>query len=381
MTPVTLERLEKLRTDLIEASVPIHSILEIIVDEMKGLSSEEKDCRTVWLTKELSGYAPNEEPDAYLPQFVPRACAEQYTFGKGGKGYRVQKGVINQKEVIVFDNKMAISKIEDFVRVLDPAPQVVYDLGDEIWTSDAKDFVYTLLKIRVVVLDLIDTILAEFGKDPNLMNCPDFGFFMKRDLIDKPMPPSNLPEPEEYDWDFPALEKAIEIYSSIGLFMGQKAEEVIQEFKDHIEEYSDGEMTMKPDYQVVEVLNFSKSGVWCGDPERNVGEGNFVYVDLLEEWERISFGAFEPKMIDEEWEAEYGPISLRFELNGEKREIHPKYLNDWADLRILNQINQYIVPSGRQFERAEFGNWAIVLCLKPHEKSLLIEELKFPFQK
>ena len=79
MNSVTLERLEKFGTDLIEASVPIHRILENIVDEMKGLSLEENDCRTVWLSKELSGYALNEEPDAFLPQFAPRACAEQYT--------------------------------------------------------------------------------------------------------------------------------------------------------------------------------------------------------------------------------------------------------------------------------------------------------------
>lgn len=56
-----------------------------------------------------------------------------------------------------------------------------------------------------------------------------------------------------------------------------------------------------------------------------------------------------------------------------------KHLDDWIDLEVLRQINTLIASSGRQFECAVDGNFALVLCLTQEQRERMQTERHFPF--
>ena len=119
--------------------------------------------------------------------------------------------------------------------------------------------------------------------------------------------------------------------------------------------------------------------VWASDPEADVCAQNKVYSKVLPQWANISCGAFTPSGIVEHWESDSGPIALTFQLNGHRVSISPHYEDDWIDLGVLQQINELISASGRQFECAVDGNFVLVLCLTPEQKTTMLKQRKFPF--
>lgn len=123
------------------------------------------------------------------------------------------------------------------------------------------------------------------------------------------------------------------------------------------------------------------SRVWWGDLEADVHQENLVYEQFLEEWAAISAGAFEPSTIEESWEGPEGPLTVSLTLDGQSIELHPVYLEDWVDPRILSPINEAIAGSGRQFEpyRA-FDQSLYLVALTPDEKRALERDRGWCFE-
>ena len=169
-------------------------------------------------------------------------------------------------------------------------------------------------------------------------------------------------------------ESLVAFYKQLGFFNRVDAKTVVERF---VDERGD-EPDLDNPWHDVFLLRLS-DGVWSGDPERDVCAENAVYEDLISQFADISKGSFAAESITESWDTDTGPIKVSFQLKGKPVSISPKYRNDWFDLDVLKQINALISPSGRQFECAADGNFALVLCLTPDVKQRMENERNFPF--
>ena len=172
-----------------------------------------------------------------------------------------------------------------------------------------------------------------------------------------------------------SAEDVVKFYQTMGFFDGSAPPEVVVEYSESHGRPPDPD---KP-WDDVFLLSLSKNGVWAEDPEADVCSENKVYSDVLIDWGSISFGAFSPTEITEDWGGENGPVTLHFKLEGRSVSIQPAYLDDWIDLDILKQINEGIAQSGREFAYAVDGNHSVVVCVTPEQKSLMRKQRKFPF--
>jgi hypothetical protein len=123
------------------------------------------------------------------------------------------------------------------------------------------------------------------------------------------------------------------------------------------------------------------SRVWWGDLEADVGDQNRVYEQFIEEWGAISVGAFDPVRVEETWEGAQGPVVVSLMVDGEPLELHPAFLDDWIDPRILPPINDAIALADRQFElyRA-FDQTLYLVALTPEEKRALENDRGWCFE-
>ena len=120
------------------------------------------------------------------------------------------------------------------------------------------------------------------------------------------------------------------------------------------------------------VAALDRTRVWWGDLEADVADGNDVYASTLAEWAAVSADSFQPEQIEETWESEAGPVTIRFTLDGDEVELTPEYLEDWIDPRIISPINERIAASGRQFTLVKaFDQTAFLLALDPGERAAL----------
>jgi hypothetical protein len=170
-------------------------------------------------------------------------------------------------------------------------------------------------------------------------------------------------------------EEVIRFYQQLGFFTGANPAGVVHRYT---EEHGHSPRADKP-WDDVFLLAYSEGDVWADDPEADVCAENQVYTEVLSEWAHISRGAFAPADITEHWESDAGPVTLSFRLGGQPASVSPSYQDDWIDLEVLQQINALIAPSGRQFECAGDGNFALVLCLTPDEKKAMQTQRNFPF--
>lgn len=129
------------------------------------------------------------------------------------------------------------------------------------------------------------------------------------------------------------------------------------------------------------LLSWDKNRVWWDDTEADVYKGNNVYVETLEEWARISRGAFLPENITETWESEQGPVWVDFTLDGTHHRLQPQYNGDWLDISIIDDINRLIRKTDYRFEVYEaFDQTAFVVVLTQGEKLELEQKRGWRFQ-
>ena len=120
------------------------------------------------------------------------------------------------------------------------------------------------------------------------------------------------------------------------------------------------------------VAALDRTRVWWGDLEADVADGNDVYASVLDEWAAVSVDSFQPDQIEETWESDAGPVTVRFTLDGEEVELAPEYLEDWVDPRIITPINERIAPTGRQFTVVQaFDQTAFLMALDQAERAAL----------
>jgi hypothetical protein len=170
-------------------------------------------------------------------------------------------------------------------------------------------------------------------------------------------------------------EEVIRFYQAVGFFAGAEPGNILKRWTSE----SGGLPDPRKPWDDVYLLSFSDGDVWADDPEADVCAENLVYSEVLPEWARISRGAFAPTEISEQWDGKRGPISLSFTLAGKPAKISPAYQDDWIDLEVLHQINILIAASGRQFECAVDGNFAVVVCVTDEQKRRMQTERLFPF--
>ncbi|MCY2968824.1 MAG: hypothetical protein NT069_35220 [Planctomycetota bacterium] len=170
-------------------------------------------------------------------------------------------------------------------------------------------------------------------------------------------------------------EDVVRFYQQLGFFSGADPTEVVQRYAGT---YGVPPNASKP-WDDVFLLSCAEGAVWAEDPEQDVCIGNEVYTEVLPQWAGISQRAFAPVDISEQWESETGPITVSFHLGGESVAVSPKYQDDWIDLEVLRQVNSLIATTGREFACAVDGNFVLVLCLTPNQKSIMRSQRQFPF--
>ncbi|WNR45166.1 stalk domain-containing protein [Paenibacillus roseipurpureus] len=132
-------------------------------------------------------------------------------------------------------------------------------------------------------------------------------------------------------------------------------------------------------YAELYLLEQDLDHVWFEDLELVVARGKNVYVDTLQAWSWISRGAFRPTAITETWESDKGPVTITFNLNGQKKVIHPQYYGDYLDVNILKEINEMIKGTGYQFVAVQVDQEIFISVLKAEEKLKLQQERYLDF--
>lgn len=121
------------------------------------------------------------------------------------------------------------------------------------------------------------------------------------------------------------------------------------------------------------ILSYDKDRVWFYDTECVV-EGNDEYAGALQEWAKISRGAFLPTDVSEKWDSENGPIRIKFKLNNSMHEFIPALNDDWFDMTILDRLNSLIGHTEYSFVVAYMGQAALVVALTDQERKTIEKE-------
>ncbi|NOU67745.1 hypothetical protein GC096_27340 [Paenibacillus sp. LMG 31461] len=135
------------------------------------------------------------------------------------------------------------------------------------------------------------------------------------------------------------------------------------------------------DLAELSLLIADEDRVWVEDWDLDVGKGKEAYVTTLGQWSKISRGAFQPTDIKETWDAEEGPITVSFKLNGQERVIHPEHAGSYMNTYgLLKEINNMIKASGYQFAAVENDDEEVmVIALKAEEKMKLQQDRYIDF--
>lgn len=215
------------------------------------------------------------------------------------------------------------------------------------------------------------------------------------ELIDIAKTFQEIPTPEEkiaekYKGKSAAerIRETFAYYKEMGFFQSMDVNEVEKTFIDNYPNDFAADKDFDPYqdhtyYQIYAdhfILQLDKSRVWMEDTEADVGKGNQVYVKALQDWAKISKGAFHPTEIVETWNTDEGPVKVQLNLNGEKVTLYPQYMNDFMDVGILKKINSKIAGSGYQFVVVRVDQQAFVTVLNEKELAQISKERFWPIE-
>lgn len=85
------------------------------------------------------------------------------------------------------------------------------------------------------------------------------------------------------------------------------------------------------------------------DYEWDANAENQRHEEAIQEWARVSRGAFRPQNVKETWAGVNGPVTIEFDHDGARQLIHADLNEIGPDRKILREINRIIEPSGYQF--------------------------------
>ncbi|OCT16902.1 hypothetical protein A8709_00890 [Paenibacillus pectinilyticus] len=179
---------------------------------------------------------------------------------------------------------------------------------------------------------------------------------------------------------------AAHYYRSLGFFEKDK-NLTSQEYDNKFLEFYKGFKDWNPfdstkyynEFADLYLLEGDQDRVWLENTEADVAKGKNVYVDTLKWWSDISRGAFLPSDITETWGTEDGPVTINFNMYGQKRTLHPEVDYDYLDIGILKEINAMIKDSGYEFVAVEIDEEVFVTVLKPEEKRKMEQDRYMEF--
>lgn len=145
-----------------------------------------------------------------------------------------------------------------------------------------------------------------------------------------------------------------------------------QQMEKHLEEVR---FDRKNDLADLWIAREDETRVWYCDLEQTAGPDSDDYVQVVEEWRKISRGVFEPTNITETWtpidDHDYG-LRIRFEWKGDVYSIEITTPTEWINLDLLRKINELICDSGMRYCIYEaFDQAAYVVVLRAEEKAAL----------
>jgi hypothetical protein len=115
------------------------------------------------------------------------------------------------------------------------------------------------------------------------------------------------------------------------------------------------------------------------DTEADIWKGSNAYVYFLQQLSEISDKKFVPTDINENWEFETGPITVKFKSWGKQFEFEPEYIDNWIDGRVIEDINNELLDSKCGFYTIKTdyitGQEILIIFLYEHEKKILEEKL------
>ncbi|WDL95509.1 HEAT repeat domain-containing protein [Alicyclobacillus sp. ALC3] len=134
-------------------------------------------------------------------------------------------------------------------------------------------------------------------------------------------------------------------------------------------------LTKRDEHADLLFLAWDTERVWWKDTEMDVGEGNDVYIDLVQELAHISRGTIAPFHIEEEWDGPEGPIQVRFTVGDEVQEFQPAYEGDYADMNLLGTLNEVMAHTEyRYYAYYPFDQTLFVVVLTEQERDRLAQE-------
>lgn len=172
----------------------------------------------------------------------------------------------------------------------------------------------------------------------------------------------------------PDIASRIQTFKELGFFINLGEQEVLNKYK-----AENGDYVTPPEYSDLRLLKFDQSRIWWEDTEADVYNGANRYVEVLDQWSKISQGSFQPKDINEVWESDHGPITVSFKLDGQIYQITPEYYEDYLDTTVLRKINDIIKNSGYQFKQLETDDQtAFILVVATSEIDRINKQLQTP---
>lgn len=128
-----------------------------------------------------------------------------------------------------------------------------------------------------------------------------------------------------------------------------------------------------------------KSKAFLIDIEADVCRENNAYILFLKELEDISDNNFVPTNMEEKWDTDFGPIQVKFSIDGKEYIFKPTYNDDWLDGEIIKDVNNSLNEKSCGFYtlKSDYitGQELVIFFLKDNEKAILEKELNWQLEK
>lgn len=176
------------------------------------------------------------------------------------------------------------------------------------------------------------------------------------------------------------LVDAVRVYRAAGFFAREQGSEA--ELAARIAEHHEslwGEDLAAVDEPVVRdamLLAHDRDRVWLEDLEGDALAGNDAYAEAVAAWARISSASLDLADVEETWEAEDGPVTVRVVTgSGEEAVLEPTVDRDWLDLSVLAALNELLARADapRRFHRLDVDEQTALVCALSESERELIE--------
>ncbi|MGE0494403.1 MAG: hypothetical protein AB7S38_34645 [Vulcanimicrobiota bacterium] len=181
------------------------------------------------------------------------------------------------------------------------------------------------------------------------------------------------------------LDKAVEFYQKLGFFASQE-----ENLKARLTTYLTEDKPLadfddnNPAYDLF-LLGCDPTRAMLESPKvEALAPDKKVYIQILQQLEKISRGAFRPRQIVEAWKGPQGPVEIRYQQDGKTYTLEAHDRDNRIDPSLLLQLNLAILASGLQFELSIFmhpqeGEHFLITVLNREERFEIERHRRLPF--